>query len=296
MGPGLADELTRRAGHRALWVREAARRAALFLATLCGALDRPLWWRVARGLGDAARGDLGTSLTVRPGMPVSELLWPAAARSAVLLVPALLLGLGTAMGLAWATAGRSSRARRVVQALSAPPVFLMAFLLVMGINDVTWSLMQDGALSRPGWFALPDQPSLFRTALAVGVLAWASGGLAELHAGCEDELVRVRESAFIDGALALGERVWPIVLRNLLPPLCTLAAGRIAALIGGLVVIEKVMLLNGAGALLWEAALRRDYPLAMGIGLAAAGVVSVTQLVADLLRLAVDPRLRAEAP
>jgi len=75
-------------------------------------------------------------------------------------------------------------------------------------------------------------------------------------------------------------------------PLATLAAGRVGFLVGGLVVVEKVLLLNGAGALMWDACLKRDYPLAMGLAIAAAAIVAVANLVADLVRFSVDPRLR----
>ncbi|RME21437.1 MAG: ABC transporter permease, partial [Deltaproteobacteria bacterium] len=63
-------------------------------------------------------------------------------------------------------------------------------------------------------------------------------------------------------------------------------------LVGGLIVIEKVLLLNGAGALLWDACLKRDHPLAMGLALAAAFAVAASRLGVDLGRILLDPRLR----
>jgi ABC-type dipeptide/oligopeptide/nickel transport system permease component len=68
-----------------------------------------------------------------------------------------------------------------------------------------------------------------------------------------------------------------------------------AALLGTVVVVEKLLLLNGAGAMLWQACARRDFPLASGITQAAAALVALVRLGAELARIALDPRARATA-
>ena len=258
-------------------------------------LDQPLPIRLATSLGHALQGDLGTSLSVRPGADVAELLAPALARSAALLLPGLLLGLGAALLLATWTTGRKSAVRTGIELLSVAPVFLLAYLLVVGLNDLTWQLIEADRIARPGWFALPDQASGLRSALAIGVLAVGSSSLTEQHAACEDELGRLRQSGFIEAARARGAAVWPHLVWNLVAPLTTLATSRIAFLLGSLVILEKILLMNGAGALLWEACLQRDYPLAMGISLAAALVVCLARLLGDILKVVVDPRLRGRS-
>lgn len=255
-------------------------------------LDRPLPARVLRYLGAAATGDLGTSLVVRPGTPVVELVGASAARSATILFPALLLGLGLSCALALWTRGRRPVARLALQLATAAPVFLLAYLAVSGLNEATWALLQADRIERPAWFALPDQPSLLRDALAVTVLALGSGALGETHAAIEEAVERILHSPFATAARARGGGLVGVVLRNLLPPLLAVAGQRVAPTLGGLVIAEKVLLLNGAGALLWQACLQRDHPLAMGLGLAGALVVAGGHLATDLARLALDPRLR----
>ncbi len=255
-------------------------------------LDRPLPERLVATVARIARGDLGTSLTWRPGASVATLVADTGLRSLALLVPALVLGVGTSVALgAWSARG-GARLLRVVQVVSVVPAFLAAYVLVMGINAATWALIERGAIPRPEWFALPDTPSPLRTALAVAVLAVASGGLTEMHAACDAELRRLRAAPFVEAARARGAPTWPIVLHNLLPPLADIAASRAAWLLGSLVVVEKLLLFSGAGAALWQACRLRDYPLAIGITVVAAVVVAGARLVADVLRLAVDPRLR----
>lgn len=253
-------------------------------------LDQPFPLRMAHTLGQLATGDLGTSLTYRPGTPVRELVVQGGLQSLTLLAPALLLGAGTALGMAvW-----RPRVTRALQVLSVVPAFLGAFLLVTGINAAAWAGMEAGWFERPAWFALPDQASLLRGSLAVVVLAYASGGLAELHQATETELHRLRRAPFIEAARARGEAVFPHFLSNLVPPLLDLSATRVAAVLSSLVVVEKLLLLNGAGAMLWQACLKRDFPLAIGIGLAAAALVALIRLVVDVVRLVLDPRLRTD--
>jgi ABC-type dipeptide/oligopeptide/nickel transport system permease component len=179
-----------------------------------------------------------------------------------------------------------------VQAVSIAPVFLLAHVAVAALNGVAWAAMERGWIARPDWFALPDQPSALRTALAVVLLAVGSGALAGVHGEVEDALVRVRASPWVDAARARGEPTGAMVLRALAPELAGTAASRAALLVGGAVIVEKVLLLNGAGAVLWSAALLRDSELALSIGVLAAALVAAARLAADAVRVAIDPRLR----
>lgn len=267
-------------------------------------LDEPLPRRYALYLRRLASGELGTSMTYRPGMPVAEVLATPARRSLGLLIGALALALlwGTALAALSAAsdpgrqAGFADRVVRLVGglagAVSIAPVFLLAHLAVTGLNEGTFALMEAGYVSRPSWFALPDQASALRTTLAVVLLAVGSGTLAEVHQAIEQALVRLRDSGHVDAARARGAPLWPHVLPGLLLPLTTIATTRTAFLVGGLVIVEKVLMLNGAGAVLWQAALLRDYDLALGVALLASAMVCAVRLIGDAIRVAIDPRLR----
>ncbi len=258
-------------------------------------LERPPHLALWSFVTHAVQGDLGLSLTYRPGLAVTELVTPAALRSLVLVIGALIVSLGVGASLAYATAGRFSISRRLMQAVSIAPVFLLAWMLVVGMNEFTYELIQAGRIDRPDWFALPDQDSLLKRVLAVVVLAIGSSAVTEVHSACEDELKAIRRSGYVDAARARGARLWPHVIWNLVPPLTTIASSRAAFFVGGLVVVEKVLHLNGVGAMLWQACRMRDVPLALGITFVAAAVVCGARLLADLVRVSVDPRLRTAA-
>jgi len=252
-------------------------------------LNDPLPVRIASYFFAAMQGDLGTSVAYRTGAPVTEIIGGPGLRSLTWVLGSLALTLGWGVGLALWSPPRA--VRRSVQVLSIAPVFLLALLAVNSLNSLTWQLMGAGWIHRPDWFALPLQASAFRTTLAIVILSIGSGSLTEVAQETSNAVKIIRRSGYIDAAIARGEAVWPHLLRNLVPQLASIAARRVAFFVGGLVILEKVLLLDGLGAILWQAALLRDYDLALGIGLMAATLVLLARFTADSLRLAIDPRL-----
>lgn len=255
-------------------------------------LDQPVWRRTMASLSGLLSGELGQSLTFRPGAPVSELMLRGAASSGPLLLGALILSLGSGAGLAWL---RWERGARLLSVLSVAPVFLIAALAIMALNQLTFAGMQAGWWAAPQWFALPINDHPFKTALAVLALAIGSSAFSEIHQASRESLQAIRSSPYVDAAIARGAPLSALVLRNFLLPLSAIAARRAAFFVGGLVVVEKVLQVQGAGAMLWQACRLRDWPLVVGLSLLAALVVAGARLVADMSRLALDPRLRGQA-
>lgn len=258
-------------------------------------LDQPAIVRFFTFAGRLLSLDFGMSLSYRPGARVWDVIAGPATGSVALAMAGLGLALAAGTGLAFLTARGQRHVRIAVQVVSIVPLFLFAHGLVTFLNESTFALVQEGIIARPSWFALPDQPSTLRTSIAIVLLAVASGTLAETHAQVHDALARIEASPYIDAARARGAPLWPHVWRNLVPELAATAAERVAFVVGGVVIAEKVLLLNGVGAVLWDAALLRDYDLALVIALLSAAFVSSVKLVAEVVRATVDPRLREEA-
>jgi peptide/nickel transport system permease protein len=251
-------------------------------------LDQPPLRRLGTWLSRAASGDLGRSWAVRPGAPVSELLAGPAIASVGRVLGAA--ALATLLAGAMAVLRVSERWSGWV---SAAPTLVGVHVLVLALNEGAWALMGGGWIERPSWFALPDQASWLREALAVCVLAVGSGSLSEAHQELRAAADRTRHSPLADATRARGEPLWPLLLRHAAPTACSVAAARVAALWGGAVVVEKLLLLPGAGATLWDAANSRDLELVLGCVALAAGVVASTRLASDLGRWWLDPRLRS---
>jgi peptide/nickel transport system permease protein len=81
-------------------------------------------------------------------------------------------------------------------------------------------------------------------------------------------------------------------LRNAILPVVTVIGLSIATLAGGVVVTETVFNIPGAGRLVIESVLRRDYPVLQGAVLMVALVYAIVNLLVDLSFLALDPRVR----
>jgi peptide/nickel transport system permease protein len=95
-------------------------------------------------------------------------------------------------------------------------------------------------------------------------------------------------------AKGLSERavVYRHALRNALIPLVTMLALDLPYLFAGAVFIEMIFAWPGMGRLYYQAALQRDYPMLMAILIIGAGVILLSNLIADLLYAYLDPRIR----
>ena len=81
-------------------------------------------------------------------------------------------------------------------------------------------------------------------------------------------------------------------LRNALMPVITLAGLSLPFLLGGAVVVEVVFGWPGMGRVTLEALWARDYPVIMATTLVAAVTVVAGSLMADVLYMWADPRVR----
>jgi peptide/nickel transport system permease protein len=80
-------------------------------------------------------------------------------------------------------------------------------------------------------------------------------------------------------------------LRNSLLPVITLIGLHGALLFGGATIIEIVFSWPGIGLLTYNAILNKDYPLLLGNLFFYALLVSLLNLVVDLIYLKIDPRI-----
>jgi len=84
------------------------------------------------------------------------------------------------------------------------------------------------------------------------------------------------------------------ILRNSLIPVVTVAGPQFAALVTGSVIVETIFSIPGIGRLFVQAVFARDYGLIMGTVLFYSFVISVANLVVDILYGVIDPRIRYE--
>jgi len=84
------------------------------------------------------------------------------------------------------------------------------------------------------------------------------------------------------------------VFRNALLPIVTIVGLELPSLVGGAFIIESLFSWPGIGLLGYNAIVRRDYPLQMGVALILAITVLIANLLTDIVYTYVDPRIRYE--
>jgi len=110
-------------------------------------------------------------------------------------------------------------------------------------------------------------------------------------------LVDVLTEDYILTAKAKGlsrrQVIWRHGLRNALLPVVTTTALYVGLIIGGAIQVETVFSWPGMGRLMYDAVLRRDYPILEASFFLFALVVVGANFVSDLLYQVLDPRVRA---
>jgi peptide/nickel transport system permease protein len=132
--------------------------------------------------------------------------------------------------------------------------------------------------------------------LVLPVFVSAFTGLAGLSRYVRNEMLEVVHQDYIRAARARGlsERrvIFKHALRNALIPVVTILGLSLPDLIGGGFIFETIFAYPGMGRLGYEAVLARDYPVIMGVGVIAAALTLLGNLLADLAYAWVDPRVR----
>jgi len=82
------------------------------------------------------------------------------------------------------------------------------------------------------------------------------------------------------------------ILRNALIPVVTVLGPLFADVITGSFFIESIFRIPGLGLFFTSSILARDYPMIMGTTLLLAALLSVINLITDLIYVAIDPRIR----
>lgn len=237
-----------------------------------------------------ASGELGTSQ--RTQQPVTELLASRIGPTLQLALAAIVLQLviGVPLGI-FAAARRGRWPDRLADVLGligqSAPTFVVGTLLVY-LVAYRWDLLPIAGYGGGLWDRLRH--------LVLPALTLASLGIAYYARVIRSELGEVLDEDFIRTARAKGLRERTIVLRHglrsALGPLVTLIGLDLGVLLGGAIVTEQIFAWPGLGREVLIAVEHLDVPVILGVVLIAALAIALANLVADLVLLWLDPRLR----
>ncbi|MEZ2410341.1 ABC transporter permease [Bosea sp. RCC_152_1] len=261
-------------------------------------LDLPLLSQLAAYLGNLAQGSLGFS--PRYNMPVAELIGQR--------LPGTLLLMGFALTIALALGILLGAIMALNRGRWADRVISIGSLLFYSIPGFWIGLMLIVVFSvRLGW--LPSGGSETIGAGLTGVeglldrlrhMVLPGTSLALFYVAIYARLTRaavleVSSRDFVRTAAAKGLSRTEIasrhILRNALLPVTTLAGMHFGGILGGAVVVETVYSWPGLGRLAFEAVMRRDFNVLLGILLLSSLLVIFVNMVVDLVQAWLDPRI-----
>jgi len=248
-------------------------------------LDEPILVQYGRFVGNAMRGDLGTS--IRSRRPVATEIGENVGSTAQLAVAsmAIAIGLGIPLGLL-AALGRNSwlDVASMVMALLgvAMPSFWLGLLLIFAFS------------LHLGWFPATgggDLLHLILPAVTLGTIAAAI--IARLT---RSSMLEVLGQDYVRTARAKGLAWWGVVVRhalkNALIPVVTIFGLQFGNLLAGAVIVETVFSRPGLGRLIVGGILAKDFPLVQGSVLFVATAYVLINVLVDLAYAFVDPRIR----
>jgi ABC-type dipeptide/oligopeptide/nickel transport system permease component len=248
-------------------------------------LNRPLIIQFLDYFGELFRGNLGTSYVQRQS--VTSLIGPRLATTGELALAGVIAEviLGGGLGIVATLYPRVRAAVGVVNlTLLALPQFVVGLLLLLIFGFKLHMAPVTGGAG-PAELVLP--------ALTLGLVG--APWYAQIVA---DQMADSLASPYVRTAVAKGlpDRyiLWRHVLRNVLSPAITMIGMDLGAYLSGVVTVEVVFGWPGIGLLAVDSLQDLDRPVVMGTVIVGAVAVVFFNLVADVLRMYVDPRTREE--
>ncbi|AZY95446.1 MULTISPECIES: ABC transporter permease [Paracoccus] len=257
-------------------------------------LDDPVPVQYLRWLGGVVTGDLGTSL--RTGEPVSQLIvqkLPVTIQLAVMsMIFAMLIGIPAGIIAAVRKGSVTDWLANFValSGLSIPNFWLGIMLILLVSVNLGW-------LPASGYESIFVDPVRSLQTMIMPAFVLGTGLAATLMRHTRSSMLGVLSADYIRTARAKGLTGRQVVLkhsfRNALLPVITLTALLFGELLAGAVLTEQIFTIPGFGKLIVDAVFNRDYAVVQGVVLCTAVGFLLMNLVADVLSVMLNPRMRA---
>lgn len=266
-------------------------------------LDKPVHVRYVTWVSDFAKGDLGQSISKK--QPVIDLIKARIPATALLMVTSFAISSIIAIFIGTISAiKRNKPLDHIITGVSflgySIPTFWLGLMLQLYLGYQLWQatgvkvFYVSGIQSIGGGGGFVD----LLQHMALPVIALSVAQVAQWSRYQRSSMIEVLDAPYLKTARAKGlnERqvIFRHALKNSLIPVATIMAMDMAYMFNGAVIIESVFSWPGMGSLFYEAVLKHDYPLVMGIMMISAFLVILFNLLSDLLNAYLDPRIRYE--
>jgi peptide/nickel transport system permease protein len=263
-------------------------------------LDKPLIEQYFIYLHNIFTGQLGISLTYR--RPVADILRERITNTLLLLAAATLIVVmvGLLAGVV-AAARRGTRVDRSIVISSlvfwSLPTFWTGLILLILLSVYLKALPVSGMLTPGVDFASAWERTLdLARHLILPTLTLAIVDMGQFMLITRSSLVDVLTEDYITTARAKGlgfaRILWSHAVPNALLPIVTTLALYVSLVIGGAIQVETVFSWPGMGRLMYDAVLRRDYPILEASFLLLAATMILANFFSDVLYMVIDPRVK----
>ncbi|MDY0927818.1 ABC transporter permease [Enterobacter sp. CFBP8995] len=256
-------------------------------------LDDPIPTQYFAWIGNALTGDLGMSLRTKE--PVTALIASKLPVTLELSLLAMIIALeiGISMGIIAAVRKDSwvdhTTNFVALSGISVPHFWLGILLILLFSVHLQW-------LPASGFVPVSEDVAQNLKTLLLPALVLGTGLAATLMRHTRASMIAVLKADYIRTARAKGLLAKKVVLkhalRNALMPIVTLTTLLFGELLGGAVLTEQVFTLPGFGKMIVDAVFNRDYAVVQGVVLVVAIGFLLLNLLADVLYLIINPKMR----
>lgn len=256
-------------------------------------LNDPAYIRYLKWLGGVLQGDLGTALSngqdigTQLGKRLGNTLFLAGVAAVISVPLAIFLGL---LAVRYRNRWPDKLISAATLASISLPEFFIGYLLIYFVAV------------KLGWFpsvsTVYDGMSLGQRLQAVALPAATLTlvVLAHMMRMTRAAILNVMQSAYIETAELKGLSAFSIIRKHAFPnaiaPIVNVVMLNLAYLVVGVVVVEVIFVYPGMGQYLVDHVAKRDVPVVQACGLIFAAVYIGLNIIADLVAIVSNPRLR----
>jgi peptide/nickel transport system permease protein len=256
-------------------------------------LNDPVVYQYGYWIANVVQGDFGSSL--RTNQPVLELIGEKLPVTIQLAVMSMIFAfiIGVPMGILAAVKKNSiigHVANFVALSGLSIPNFWLGIMLILLVS------VRLGWLPASGFESIFVDPLRSIETMIMPSFVLGTALAATLMRHTRSAMLDVMKQDYIRTARAKGLSERVIILshtfRNALLPIVTLSALLFGELLAGAVLTEQIFTIPGFGKLIVDAVFNRDYAVVQGVVLCTAMGFILMNLVADVLYVLLNPRMR----
>ena len=253
-------------------------------------LDKPLLIQLKTYFVNYLKGDMGVSLKMQEGMPVSDILFHQGkfVTSIKLGLLSLLVAVlfGVPLGVLAAMKDKlwlDNILRTFTSICTSTPTFVLSALLVYIFSvKIRWLPSISGNLDSIESLVLP-------------VICLSNFYFCYIYKLTKSSMTDVMKMDYIVTAKAKGlskrRILYKHALFNALTPIITYIGPATVGLITGSFVVESIFSVPGMGRYFIQSILSRDYPIIMATTIIYSVLIALSNLVIDIIYRLIDPRV-----